>query len=73
VSRYSGKIKVVCVDLLCFPADPQTLDPLGTGVFDQWAWSDPEDGPVETIDIAEWQIRRNRQWLAAAGRWSVSA
>ena len=61
VSRYPGKIKVVGEDLLCFPADPKTLDPLGSGCFDQWAWTDPEPGPIETICLAEWQTRRNRQ------------
>ena len=30
MSRYAGKIKVVGEDLLRFPADPKTLDPLGT-------------------------------------------
>ena len=59
MSRYTGKIKVVGVDMLCFPADPVTLRALGTECYDPYAWSDPENGPVETIDATEWNVRRN--------------
>lgn len=60
VSRYAGNIKVVGEDLMCFPADPKTLEPLGTGCYDPWAWKDPEPA-VETISLSEWQRRRNAQ------------
>lgn len=60
--RYAGKIKVVGVDLMCFPADPKTLDPLGCSVYDAYAITDPE--AVQTISIGEWQVRRNQLWEA---------
>jgi hypothetical protein len=64
MSRYTGKVKVVGTDLLCFPADPVTLDALGTCCYDAYAWSDIESGPVETIDVSEWSRRRDRKRAA---------
>lgn len=60
-SRYTGKIKVISADRMCFPADPITLEPLGTEVYDAYTYSDPELGPVETISHSEWCRRRNEQ------------
>jgi hypothetical protein len=59
VNRYTGRVKVVGVDLMCFPAAPGTLEPLGTGCYDPYAWKDPEHGPVEIITLPEWQARRH--------------
>ena len=56
---YAGKVKVVGVDLMCFPADPVTLEPVSCGCYDPYAWSDPDPAPVETIGVNEWQVRRN--------------
>lgn len=55
---YRGKIKVVGADLMCFPADPLTLDALACGSYDPWAISDPDTTPVETISCGEWNKRR---------------
>lgn len=55
---YRGRIKVVGYDMLCFPADPKTLEPLSTGSYDPFAWTDPDEA-VETIDVVEWNVRRN--------------
>lgn len=60
--RYVGKVKVVGEDMMCFPADPKTLDPLGCSCYDAYARSDPEVGPVETISVGEWSTRRNALW-----------
>ena len=59
-SYYEGKIKVVGIDLMCFRVNPHTLEPEGPSHYDPWAWTDPEVGPIETIDILEWQIRRQQ-------------
>lgn len=56
---YAGKVKVVGVDLMCFPARQRDLEPLASGCYDPYAWSDPDPEPVETIGVAEWQRRRN--------------
>jgi len=61
MSRYEGRIKVVGVDLMCFAADPETLDPLTVSCYDAYALTDPEPGPVQTISIAEWHQRRARK------------
>ena len=58
---YKDKIKVVGVDLLCFAADPETLEALSYGCYDPYAWKDLEKGPVETIGINEWQTRVNER------------
>ncbi len=55
--RYEGKIKVVCNDLTCFSVDPETLQPIGCGCYDPWAWNYPEDDPIETITSEEWYKR----------------
>ena len=60
--HYSGKVKVVGVDLMCFAADATTLEPLSCGCYDPYAWSDPSPEPIETIGIGEWQTRRNERW-----------
>lgn len=59
MNRYAERIKVVGVDLMCFAVDPETLEPLGCGCYDPWAWSDPESA-AETITVAEWQRRRDQ-------------
>lgn len=48
-------IRVVGTDMMCFPVDAETLKPLRCGVYDPWAWSDPEPG--EQISTAEWDGR----------------
>ena len=58
---YKGKIKVVRVDMLCFAADLETLEPLDCGTYDPYAWIDPESEPVETIDVCEWNRRINER------------
>jgi hypothetical protein len=50
---YTGKIKVVGDDKMCFPVDPETLEATATGGYDPWAWSDPDPDPVETISYGE--------------------
>jgi hypothetical protein len=57
MSYYSGKLKVVGEDRLCFPADPVTLEPLRDSVYDAWAWDEPD--AHEVISAAEWNLRRN--------------
>ena len=59
--RYEGRIKVVGVDLLCFPADKETLEPLGCGCYDTWAWKDPDHPPEDTMHINDWQVALNKQ------------
>jgi hypothetical protein len=58
MSYWQGRIKVVGNDMICFPAHPQTLEPLACGTYDPHAWSDPDPEPVETITINEWQLRK---------------
>jgi hypothetical protein len=59
---YAGKVKVVCEDLMCFPARPGDLEPLACGSYDPYAWIDPDPEPVETIGFCEWLKRRDEQW-----------
>ena len=54
---YDGKVKVICEGLMCFPADPKTLEALATSCYDAYAISDPDTAPVETISCGEWQVR----------------
>lgn len=58
---YAGKIKVVPSDFVCFPCDPQTLEPTRRGLYDPYAWTDPETEPVETITFMEWTVRCNER------------
>lgn len=62
-SMYTGMVKVVGVDLQCFPVDPKTLEPKSCGCYDPWAWTDPDPTPVETIHIHEWWARRQAREL----------
>lgn len=57
---YTGKIKVVCVSMQCFPVEPITLEALACGIYDPYAndYHDPE--PIEIISHAEWCIRRSK-------------
>ena len=57
---YTGKIKVVNTDLMCFPVSATTLEPLACSSYDPYAWSDPDPDPTETIDVSEWLMRRAR-------------
>ena len=57
-SYYKGKIKVICADLMCFPVQVGTLEPLGSSVYDAYAITDPDPEPVETISHSEWVLRR---------------
>lgn len=58
---YIGKVKVVCVDMMCFPARPTDLEPLACSCYDPYAWSDPDPEPVETISFYEWLRRTDKQ------------
>lgn len=60
-NRYEGNIKVVCPDMMCFPANPKTLEALSCGCYDPYALSDPESEPVETISVNEWNRRCNER------------
>ena len=63
MGMFTGKIKVVRVDLLCFPVDPETLEPLACGVYDPWAFTDPDDdGSIEVISDAEYKQRCQEKW-----------
>lgn len=62
---YSGKIKVVGHDLMCFPVCAQTLEALSCSCYDPYAWSDPDKYCIETIGIGEWQLRRNDKYRKA--------
>lgn len=66
-SYYSGKIKVVCCDMMCFPARVGALEPLSTGHYDPYAWTLPETDAVETISHAEWSLRRNKMFRSMYG------
>ncbi len=54
---YSGLIKVIGPDKMCFAVDPQTLEPVSGSVYDPYA-SRFRDGAVEVISAAEWSRRR---------------
>lgn len=41
-SLYTGKIKVVGEDLMCFPINPETLEATSCGCYDPYAWTDPD-------------------------------
>lgn len=58
---YKNRVKVICPDLMCFPADPDTLAPLATSSYDPWAVSDPDPEPARTIGFGEWCAIRDRQ------------
>ncbi len=55
---YTGKIKVVCDDLMCFPVDPKTFEAISCGSYDAYAITDPDPEPLETIGTGEWYSRR---------------
>lgn len=56
--RYVGKIKVVGEDLMCFPVDPETLQPMGVSYYDPYVFTDLEPEPIETITLEEWNRRQ---------------
>jgi len=58
MSRYDGRIKVVCTDWMCFPVSPKTLEALATSCYDPWAFN-PDQTPIETISYSEWLRRKN--------------
>lgn len=58
---YTGKIKVIGSDRMCFPVDPKTLEALACSIYDAYAYTDPDTDPVETISFGEWTTRRNAQ------------
>ena len=57
---YKNKIKVCGQDLICFPVNPETLEPENCGCYDPWAFTDPEKECLETISVTEW-IKRQRK------------
>lgn len=65
---YAGKVKVICADLMCFPARVGDLEPLACACYDAYAIVDPDPEPVETIDVAEWNKRRYEFWRKRYGR-----
>ena len=69
-SFYEGKIKVVGCDLMCFAADPVTLEALTVSYYDAYAWMAPEEGPVETIHVNEWDRRLNERRLNKRRAWA---
>lgn len=65
---YKGKIKVIAgSDLMCFPADPRTYEPLDCSSYDPWAISDPDQSPVKTIGYAEWWEELQKRRAIRAG------
>jgi hypothetical protein len=64
VSRYTGLIKVVGPDMMCFPVRPGDLEPLGTATYDPYALCDPEPG-VQVMDVGEWNRLHNEMFIAA--------
>jgi hypothetical protein len=60
-NRYEGRIKVVPLDMLCFPVDAATLKPLGCECYDPYAYIHPTPGAVEVISIGEWYRRRDER------------
>ena len=65
---YQGKIKVVCLDKMCFPVNPVTLEATSCGCYDPYAWSDPDPEPLETISVDEWNARSNKLWREQRNR-----
>ncbi|MDX9695406.1 MAG: hypothetical protein RBT49_06410 [Bacteroidales bacterium] len=61
MSRYEGKIKVVCSDKMCFPIDPKTLEAVGCSFYDPWG-NQYSDGAIEIISHGEWCNRLNKKW-----------
>lgn len=59
---YSGKIKVVGDDKMCFPCDPTTLNATACSTYDPYVWIDPDIEPIETISHSEWLRRKNALW-----------
>ena len=59
---YSGYIKVVCGDMMCFPVNQNTLDAISCGCYDPYAWTDPDRDAIETITFDEWIRRVNIKW-----------
>ena len=57
MSYYTSRIKVVGEDKMCFPVNARTLEAESCGSYDPHAWCDPDPGPLETIGVAEWQMR----------------
>ena len=64
---YKGKIKVIGVDMMCFPVDPVTLESLSCGCYDPYAWTDMDTDAVENIGIGAWEVRcgdmREKEWV----------
>lgn len=60
MSYYSGKIKVVGADLMCFPVDVKSLEPLACSCYDPCAWNNSDDA-VQVISVSEWQSRCDKQ------------
>lgn len=59
MNYWTGRIKVVSENLMCFAVDPTTLEAVTCSTYDPYAWKDPEVGPIETISHAEW-LRRTQ-------------
>jgi hypothetical protein len=58
MSYYKDRIKVVCPDMMCFPVDAKTLEPLACSCYDPYAWSDPDHDAIETISQFDLNFRR---------------
>lgn len=66
-----GRIKVIGEDRMCFWVDAKTLEPLGCGSFDTWAFSDPEKVP--TMHANEWSAQRYARWIKSRDHEAVTA
>ena len=53
--KYSGKIKVVDGNNLCFPVNPETLDAESCGCYQPYPYDDTV--PIEIISVDEWNLR----------------
>lgn len=60
MSRYEGKIKVVCSDNMCFPINPKTLEAVGCSCYDPYG-NHFLDGALEIISHGEWCNRLNKK------------
>lgn len=67
--RYSGRLKVVGVDMMCFAVNVITLEAETTSAYDPYAWTHPDDS-VETISVSEWQLRRDNMGIGPNSLWN---
>lgn len=63
MNRYAGKIKVVGIDKMCFPVDPETYEATSSSCYDPSPYLEhPESNrPVETISEDEFRKRKCKE------------